>query len=320
MANLDIYYDSLTEATWFSSLNPEFDLLENNYKIIERRGYNPPIIDEITSYDKPDIIVLKDNKPILVIEMTQEVPTGHNVGQRFARLVKSIEMNVPAIYFFPFDAMKHGTNSNICNLNIRLLAAAEKMLRLHHTPLLCVNWITDCNGEIITDGSENIRIKELLASYVNSGYHKFCTEFTNELNNMRYEYNIRLQNRPSYATLPPSVILENTSDIIAKCHIIDAKTSFIQRLKTYVYKMAMTPEKCKRQDPYTGTAFIYDYLVCRIGVDVSEKESNLALWFPNITKETWFKNNPNNPMTKSCNWYLTANLLIFKDGYYIVRN
>ena len=31
----DIYYDSLTEATWFSELNPAFDLESNNYQIIK---------------------------------------------------------------------------------------------------------------------------------------------------------------------------------------------------------------------------------------------------------------------------------------------
>ena len=234
MSHLDIYYDSLTEANWFSSLNPAFDLMKNNYHIIERRGYNPPIIDEIISYDKPDIIVLYDNKPLLVIETTQEVPTGHNVGQRFARLVKAIEMGIPAIYYFPFDAMKHGAYANICNLNIRLLKAAEIMLNLHKTPLLCVNWITDHNGEIITDGSENIRIKELLASYVSSNFNKFCDEFQNELSNMKHEYSIRLQNRPAYAKLPPSVTLKNTSDIILNYNISDAKLSFTNRIPVYI--------------------------------------------------------------------------------------
>ena len=135
----DIYYDSLTEADWFSSLHPAFDIEKNRYHIIERRGNNTRLVDSITEYDKPDIIVIKDNKPLLVIEITQEVPTGHNVGQRFARLVRAIELGIPTIYYFPFDAKKHGENANICNLNIRLLDAASKMFSIHDTPLMCVN-------------------------------------------------------------------------------------------------------------------------------------------------------------------------------------
>lgn len=320
MANLDIYYDSLTEAMWFASLNPEFNMTDNNFHIINRRGNNPPIIEEITKYDKPDIILLKNNQPLLVMEMTQEVPTGHNVGQRFARLVRAIEMEIPVIYYFPFDAKKHGLYSGICNLNIRLLDAANKIFTIHNTPLLCINWLTDANGEIITDGTENKRIKEVLASYVSSNYDKNCIEFQNEFNNMKAEYTKRLKIRPSYADLPPSVSIVKTDVIIENFKIQDADPSFKNKEQTYVYTMKMSPEKCKRQDPYTGTTFIYDYIACRTGKNVTDKCNNLALSFPNIDKETWFKNNPNNLSTKSCNWYLTANILLFKNGYYIIRS
>ena len=79
----EVYYDSLTEANWFSSLHPAFDIMspKNRYEIIKRRGSNPQIIEDITAYDKPDIILLQDGKPLLVIEITSEVPTGHNIGQ-----------------------------------------------------------------------------------------------------------------------------------------------------------------------------------------------------------------------------------------------
>lgn len=81
----------------------------------------------------------------------------------------------------------------------------------------------------------------------------------------------------------------------------------------------MTPDKCKRQDPYTGTTFIYDYMLCRNGVNVSDKYSNLVLYFPNLTREIWLNKNPNNLNTKSCNWYLTANLMLFNNGYLFIR-
>ena len=34
-AVFNVYYDSLTEADWFSSLNPAFDIDDNNYQVIE---------------------------------------------------------------------------------------------------------------------------------------------------------------------------------------------------------------------------------------------------------------------------------------------
>lgn len=42
-AVFDIYYDSLTEASWFASLHPAFNLRNNRFHIIERRGSNPPL-------------------------------------------------------------------------------------------------------------------------------------------------------------------------------------------------------------------------------------------------------------------------------------
>ena len=315
----DVYYDSLTEADWFASLNPAFDIENNRYHVIKKRGKNVPLVDKITEYDKPDIILIRNGVPLLVIEVTQEVPTGHNVGQRFARLVRAVELGIPTIYFFPFDAKKHGKYASICNLNIRLLAAAKKMFEIHDTPLLCVNWPTDLNGEIIVDGSENDVISKLLESYFESDFDTKCRSIQEHLNFMNEEYNNRLKKRPSYADLPPSVTKVKTSDLMKIFGLEVVTYSFKNRPYTYIYRMDMTPEKCKRQDPYTGTIFIYDYIVCRTGVNVSDKKNNIVLHFPNITVSTWEANNPNNPKTKSSNWYLTANMFIFKDGHILVR-
>lgn len=315
----DIYYDSMTEASWFASLNPAFSLEKNNYHMIQKRGNNPEIIESITSYDKADIILLKGNKPLLVIEITSEVPTGHNVGQRFARLVRGVELGIPTIYYFPFDAKKHGEYSSMCNLNARLLKAAENMYKIHNTPLLCVNWLTDSDGELITDGTENLRMKSLMNSYVSSNFDKNCEEFKKQQAIMAAEYEKRVRAFPKYLELPDSVSKMRTSDFIRVYGIKNVPNTFIARPYTYVYKMVMTPDKCKRQDPYTGTTFIYDYLVCRNGIKVSDKYNNLVLHFPRIQKNVWNAKNPNDPNTKSCNWYLTANMLLFTDGYDLIR-
>ena len=228
-------------------------------------------------------------------------------------------MGIPTIYYFPFDAKKHGAYASLCNLNIRLLAAAQRMLEIHDTPLLCINWPTDRNGEIIVDGTENNVIMHILKSYVDSGFDKNCDGIKRHIEFMQKEYAKRLQIRPSYADLPPSVIRERTIDVINEYHLTDLPESIRSRQYTYLYRMDMTPDKCKRQDPYTGTTFIYDYIVCRTGRDVSEKKANLVLHFPNLTVRTWQEKNPNDLTTKSCNWYLTANLFILKDGYILVR-
>ncbi|MFL6318179.1 MAG: hypothetical protein ACJ73C_15780, partial [Nitrososphaeraceae archaeon] len=55
-----------------------------------------------------DIILVEDEVPKLILEKTREVPTGHNVGQRFGRLVNAAEEGVMVIFFLPFIARKHG--------------------------------------------------------------------------------------------------------------------------------------------------------------------------------------------------------------------
>ena len=77
-------------------------------------------------------------------------------------------------------------------------------------------------------------------------------------------------------------------------------------------------KSAKRQDPFTGTQFIYDYLYCRDGVRVENKKNNLILYFPFLSKSFWELTNPNNN-TKSSNWYITANGLLFNDGYIFIR-
>lgn len=309
---IKIYYDSLTELQWFISLNPIFAQAE--YYLIEGRGQNPDVIENLIRYDRPDIIVLNNNQPVLVLEKTNEVPTGHNVGQRFARLVRAIEDGILTIYYFPFDAMKHGQYASMCHLNIRLLQACFRINEIHHTPLLAIDRLTDEHGELVNDGSENIRIMEIIQDFINSDFDKNCNEIQNQLNIMRSEYNSRLQARPSYSNFPKSVIMYETQDFIREFNITNPPQEFLDKNRTCVYRINMKPASCRRQDPYTGTQFIYDYLICRNGISTTDKHTNLVLYFPSLDNETWFRNNYNNPNTKSCNWYLTATALLFTDG------
>ena len=80
-----------------------------------------------------------------------------------------------------------------------------------------------------------------------------------------------------------------------------------------MYRIGMTPEKCRREDPYTGTQFIYDYAYCRSGPNAVDKRRNLILHFPLIDRDTFVERNPDDPSRKSCNWYLTASALAFRD-------
>src|SRR4030042_4743958 len=102
---MEIYYDNLQEGQRFRQLNPEFSSAE----LIAINDIVPGTpVAKALEYDRPDIILADAGQPILVIERTVEVPTGHNVGQRFARLAAAAEAKIPLVYFGPYMARKHG--------------------------------------------------------------------------------------------------------------------------------------------------------------------------------------------------------------------
>ena len=319
-SSLHIYCDNVIEATWFRNLHP--DLQNLDYRIIRGRGENTRVVEDLIQYDRPDIILANDSRAFLVVEKTREVPTGHNVGQRVARLVKAVENGVPTIKFFPFDAKKHGEYSAICNLNIRLLLAFDNMWNIHNCPIIALNWKADKHGELIDDGSEDDELKSVMYDFVGSGFSSSCARFPKIREDTKNEYSRRLTARPQYGGPPPSVTFENTDSFLSrlKCELsIPDRLSLQSRAESLVYTIIMTEEKCKRQDPYTGTQFIYDYAYCRSGRTPEEKKRNLVLFFPKIRKAVWERKNPNNAFTKSCNWYLVANALVFSDGIKILR-
>jgi hypothetical protein len=153
-------------------------------------------------------------RALLVIEKTQEVPTGHNVGQRVARLVKAVENRIPTIKFFPFDAKKYGTNSNICNLNISLLMAFDRMWDIHGCPIVALNWVVDEDGELIDDDSEDDEIKSVLNDFVNSGFDPKCSRFFDLRHQSDQEYKDRLAQRSHYDDPPPSVTFNSTASYL----------------------------------------------------------------------------------------------------------
>ena len=87
-------------------------------------------------------------------------------------------------------------------------------------------------------------------------------------------YRIAIKIRRNYSEKPASVYAKETNIFIKKFEKrLNKKT--IENLKknktTIIYKMIMSEDKCKRQDPYTGTQFIYDYCYCRKGIKVNDK-------------------------------------------------
>jgi hypothetical protein len=311
-----IWSDNELEASWFADLHDE--LTAAPVKIIQSRGANPKIIDDLVIYDRPDIILLKNGVPVLVLEKTREVPTGHNVGQRVARLVRAAEFKVPTIFFLPFDARKHGKYTSICSINTRLIRAMLAMTKIHECPVLPVSWPCDPDGNLVTDGSEDNGVKALVKEILNPGSQDGSIEAYKRT--LLLDLQRRESVYPNYRELPTSANIVRTSGLDLALGDSPGSRRIKGRVESLVYKMDMSPDKCKRQDPYTGMQFIYDYAWLRTGKSPSHRTKNLLLHIPNVTKAQWLKANPNDVSTKSCNWYLTADAIVLSDGVIVIED
>lgn len=322
---IEIYCDDLQEGLWFKKLLAHFN--ESEIKTIKAKGANPSYIERFLRYDRPDIILVIDKEPKLVIEKTSEVPTGHNVGQRFARIANSAEEGAMFIKFFPFKARKHGRYTGICYVNARLFVAFEKMMELHKIPVLAINWPCDSNGELIRNGSEDKEVRLLINELVKFNFTpNLCPNVERIKAEMKKEYNDRIKMHPAYKRPPPTVQILKTSNYINMLNqkfpneVKELSQRFLNREETLVYRFSMTEEHCRREDPYTGTQFIYDYIWCRNGVEPTDKYRNLVLTSPLIRKSVWLRANPNNPDRKSWLYYVISNLIVLKDGIIKANN
>lgn len=312
-----IHCDSEVEAEWFVSLAYKA-LSKASVHKIAKRGQNPPGIESLVSYDRPDIILSLDDKPVLVLEKTREVPTGHNVGQRFARLARAAELGVPSIYFMPFEARKHGTFENLCQMNPRLLMALIRMSKLHNTPAVCFNWRADQNGELIHDGTEDQSLSLAVKGFIEDKCCAGSRHLKAPLADMVKELKVRTEARASYLLPPKSIEAgEHSSTSLRGSSVKRLSESPIRRDRTrsLVYVIGMLPASCRRQDPYTGMQFVYDYAYCRSGPSRVNRTMNLVLKFPHLNSSTFISNNPNDKNSKSCNWYLLADGFEFSDKF-----
>ena len=315
--SVKVYFEADQEGEWFQGLTKPS--LKSRYIKLNPYGRNPERIDSLLSYDGPDIILTIDDVPKLVIEKTEEVPTGHNVGQRFARLVKAAEEGVMSIFFLPFKAMKHGKYKNVCYINARILKAMLNVSLVHEVPQLAIEWISDDYHELIRTGSENMWLKQLITELFSSDFNYRNDTIDTSFRNMEKAFTDAVDRHPNYNSPPPSVSIITTNKFINVFYetLKDIKLPnyFHQRTDTLVYQIGMTEKACRREDPFVGTQFIYDYIYCgRYGPTIKDRKRNLTLHFPKIRKSVWLQRNPYNPRLKRRLWYLVPDLLIFQDG------
>ena len=319
MSNFTILYDEPQEVEWFRNLN--IGLASAKEEAISNALVWPGVRD-VLSYDRPDIVLLDGETPILVVEETVEVPSGHNVGQRFARIAAAAEAGVPFLYFGPYVAKKHGgITAGPRYMNVRLFQALDAVERTTRTAVTTINWPVDSDYEVRRDQAKDNDMREFVATFLTL---YACQPNLSQLNRdlLRSDIHRRtvkerkiftstsIRNPNQYNVPPPSVKILTLSEFRQHHRQIDNELQHVTEL--VIYKVGMNSI---RSDPYTGMAMLYKYLY------VSEYPSRaLVLWFPNITEGMWRSVAANTNRKDVRLFRITADAILFADKLVLREN
>jgi len=311
-----LYYDSFQEGIWFKGLHQR--LTAAGLYPFPSGEVGPEYLQLALLHDRPNVIVVENDQPILVLERTVEVPSGHNVGQRFARLVAAAQMHVPIVYFGPYAAYKHGgATQGPRYMNLRLFHALKKLGEIECTAVTTINWPVDQNYEIIqTPAIRDKRMKDYLDLFFSlydmyglpaMTEHLINSTFQREQEDEQRTFVSESVVRPEQYDSPPEsvrILPWQSISVLASQHPTNLKSP-----ETVFYKIGMT---YLRSDPYTGMALLYSYLYCG---GLKNRTRDLVLYFPNITNGQWSAAAARGNRKDIRLFRLAADGILFSDGY-----
>lgn len=151
----------------------KYQLLESDAKDDNFHAL-PDHIKQILKLDCPDLIIERKmatySEPILSIELTTEAGTGHNVFQRFARIVSAVEHGIPSFYIYPkakIITRRKTATIKWDKINPLIFHALETLMRTYNIPALFYFFPSDY------DNSKD----PLNSSYLGSQGLKYSTDF-----------------------------------------------------------------------------------------------------------------------------------------------
>lgn len=314
MPEFTILFDEPQEANWFRRLHSHLQSAREA-PITEARRL--PTLGQVLAYDRPDIILLDGDKPILVVEETVEVPSGHNVGQRFARLAAAAECGVPCLYFGPYKARKHGgATAGPRYMNVRLFHAFDAMVRSTGSAVTSINWPVDSHCEVRRDfeKDEDVRsyIDTFLKAYERAPDIRTLNQaiLSSDIHRRMIDERTRfvassIRNASQYDGPPDSVEFLPVSSFHKR---FGAAKGVLRSEVTEIvlYRVGMT---YIRSDPYTGMAMLYHYLYV-----VENRSRCLALWFPDVSISAWREASRNTSRKDIRMFRVAADAIVFSDG------
>ena len=312
--DLTVYYDDEQEWDWFAGLDPRLDTAPGHPLVSAARD---AALAPCIQYDRPDILLTYLGMPVLVLERTVEVPSGHNVGQRFARLAAAAEQSVPVVYFGPFKARKHGgSTAGPRFMNLRLFYALAMVEKLTPSAVTTIDWPVDDDCELIRSPEKDERVRQyvselldrLEAGFVDSrslSSEMQATTVYKSLHAERLAFETTGVKRPEqYDGPPPSVDVVSggrASRMLGASELVDWD-------EVVVYTVGM---KNIRSDPYTGMAMLYRYLYV-----LPYPGRALILDFPEISIADWTRVAGVSSARKDVRLYRhVADGVHFSDGY-----
>ena len=282
----EVFCDSLQEGLWFRQLHDDFkdaELMVIPSTLKEQMKYG---IEQVLQYDRPDIIVKDNGQVIFVLERTVEVPSGHNVGQRFGRLVAAAKEHIPVVYFGPYMAYKHGgATAGPRYMNLRLFYALQKVSDYHNTAITTINWPVDAQYEVLKTPEKDIRLKEYLKLFLEYYNESGMNGISDYIKNSRFQEEQyaeqrrfacqEIQNPEQYDVPPDSVEILSIARFSRDYSRIGNISPLIKNVVLYHVGMQNI-----RSDPYTGMAALYHYLY-------TTDNAIQILHFPNIAYQEW---------------------------------
>lgn len=317
MCSYIIYCDDLQEGMWFKKLNSHF--ANASLKVIpsSRKELSTIGLDKVLKYDRPDIVLMDEDQIIFVLERTVEVPSGHNVGQRYGRLLAAAQERIPVVYFGPYAAYKHGGNTaGPRYMNLRLFYSLTNVSNLYNTAITTINWPVDRNYEVLRTPVKDIRIQqylELFFSYYDSYGFSGLTEYIKnsqfQLEQLQEQQNFtstEVRSPEQYNVPPESVELLSVSEFKNKYNINYNFPSNIQKIVLYHVGMAYI-----RSDPYTGMAALYKHLY-------ADNNTYQILEFAQIESKLWYNQRPTGKTYRMYKEFSDA--IIFSDNFILHRD
>jgi hypothetical protein len=282
----------------------------------------PDHIKKILYLDAPDIIIEHNSEPILSIEISKEAGTGHNVFQRFGRLVASVENSVPAVYIYPEAVVIGRKNSTGMNyrwdpINPNIFKALESVMRIHQMPALFYYFPSQYNNHLNSNSSilgglpqkglifernivrypdcplstdtEMIELFKLINLVVNRALNSITRPpllnerlVINRISWMQSEFakkgghSARLSPETATIIIPTQVVFDYLMKRGAGVNYQFGEL-LSKRQETVIYQV----DANWRADPYPGTLAAVDYLFCRNGKTIEDRDRNLVLAWGN---------------------------------------